>query len=116
MRGFWDDEFLNRVRESVTSHTRWDGEKQFYGSVAKRWCSTWERLPRPVERMINFTNRPRFIKTLEKITGEQGLIPDPYLEGAGIHSTGQNGFLKIHADFNWHKRLQLYRRLNVLVT
>ncbi len=49
------------------------------------------------------------------MTGEKGLVPDPYLNGAGIHSTGPGGFLKMHADFNWHKQLRLYRRLNLLI-
>jgi Rps23 Pro-64 3,4-dihydroxylase Tpa1-like proline 4-hydroxylase len=111
----WREEFLGRVSDAVTAQEKWDGEKKFFGSVAKRWCSTWEHLPRPVERLINFTSRPSFIQKLEVLTGEKGLVPDPYLNGAGIHSTGQGGFLKLHADFNWHKQLRLYRRLNLLI-
>jgi Rps23 Pro-64 3,4-dihydroxylase Tpa1-like proline 4-hydroxylase len=52
---------------------------------------------------------------LEKLTGIPHLVPDPYLEGGGFHSIGRGGFLKIHADFNWHHRLHLHRRLNVLL-
>jgi len=115
MRGMWRDRFLNRVRDAVQEHEQWDGEKKFYGFVAKRWCSTWDKLPTSVVRLINFTSRPEFIRQIEAMTGEKGLIPDPYLEGAGIHSTGDGGFLKLHADFNWHKKMQLYRRLNLLI-
>lgn len=115
LNGFWEDNFLGRVARAVEEHDDWDGEKEFYGSVAKRWCSTWSKFPRPVNRMIQFSARPEFIKMVEKITGEEALIPDPYLEGAGIHSTADKGFLKLHADFNWHSRMQLYRRLNLLV-
>ena len=32
-----------------------------------------------------------------------------------MHSIANPGFLKMHADFNWHKKLKLYRRLNVLI-
>lgn len=49
------------------------------------------------------------------MTGIEGLIQDPYLFGGGIHSVGAGGFLKIHADFNWHHKLNLYRRLNLLL-
>ena len=55
------------------------------------------------------------MKQLEDLTGEVGLIPDPYLLGGGIHSTVNQGFLKMHADFNWHTHLKLYRRLNLLI-
>lgn len=32
-----------------------------------------------------------------------------------MHSTTKGGFLKMHADFNWHKKLKLFRRLNLLL-
>src|SRR5262249_39051246 len=35
--------------------------------------------------------------------------------GGGLHQIEKGGFLKIHADFNYHDKLKLYRRLNLLV-
>lgn len=32
-----------------------------------------------------------------------------------LHQTFGGGFLKIHADFNWHDKLKLDRRINVLI-
>src|ERR1051326_4502626 len=52
---------------------------------------------------------------LEKLTGIEGLIPDPYFGGGGLHQIEPGGFLKIHADFNVHPKLNLDRRLNMLV-
>jgi hypothetical protein len=60
-------------------------------------------------------NSPGFLLALEELTGIDGLIPDPYLYGGGLHCTGSGGFLKVHADFNYHKKLKLRRRINVLV-
>ncbi|HET6148295.1 MAG TPA: 2OG-Fe(II) oxygenase [Polyangia bacterium] len=60
-------------------------------------------------------NSSRFITFLEKLTGIDGLIPDPHLEGGGLHQIERGGYLKIHADFNRHERLGLDRRLNLLV-
>ncbi len=56
-----------------------------------------------------------FIDFLEQLTGITGLIPDPHYSGGGLHQIRQGGFLKVHADFNRNKRLQLDRRLNVLI-
>ncbi len=56
-----------------------------------------------------------FIDFLEELTGISGLIPDPHFSGGGLHQIRQGGFLKVHADFNRHARLQLDRRLNVLI-
>lgn len=55
------------------------------------------------------------LEFLQALTGIEGLIPDPYFGGAGPHQIERGGFLKIHADFNWHPLLKLDRRLNLLV-
>lgn len=60
-------------------------------------------------------NTPVVLEFLEQMTGIEGLIPDPYFGGAGPHQILPGGFLKIHADFNWHPILKLDRRLNLLV-
>ena len=58
---------------------------------------------------------PPVLAFLEALTGIDGLIPDPYFGGAGPHQILPGGFLKVHTDFNWHPKLKLDRRLNLLV-
>jgi hypothetical protein len=58
---------------------------------------------------------PPVLEFLQRLTGIDGLIPDPYLGGAGPHQIVRGGFLKVHADFNWHPLLKLDRRLNLIV-
>ena len=65
--------------------------------------------------LIHQLNSSRFIRVLEALTGIAGLIPDPHLEGGGLHQIERGGYLKIHADFNKHERLRLDRRLNLLI-
>jgi Rps23 Pro-64 3,4-dihydroxylase Tpa1-like proline 4-hydroxylase len=60
-------------------------------------------------------NSATFMKFLESLTGIEGLIPDPYFTGGGLHQIEPGGFLKIHADFNRHPKLKLDRRLNLLL-
>jgi len=59
-------------------------------------------------------NSPELRSLLGGITGLEGLLADPELEGAGYHQILDGGFLNIHVDFN---RLSngLDRRLNLLV-
>jgi Rps23 Pro-64 3,4-dihydroxylase Tpa1-like proline 4-hydroxylase len=52
---------------------------------------------------------------LQELTGIEGLIPDPYFIGGGLHQIMPGGFLEVHADFNRHTKLKLDRRLNVLL-
>jgi 2-oxoglutarate-Fe(II)-dependent oxygenase superfamily protein len=52
---------------------------------------------------------------LEQLTGIEGLIPDPYFWGGGLHQITRGGYLKVHADFNRYSKLRLDRRLNLLL-
>jgi hypothetical protein len=52
---------------------------------------------------------------LEALSGIEGLIPDPYFGGGGIHQIEPGGFLKVHVDFNVHPKLHVHRRMNVLI-
>lgn len=108
-------ELVKRVADEIKTFTNWDGEKQFHGSEKKRYCCTLEKLPRSSRELIQALNGAPFLKFLEGLTGIPHLIPDPHLVGGGYHSIGTGGFLKIHADFNWHAKLQLHRRVNVLL-
>jgi hypothetical protein len=66
-------------------------------------------------RLINYLYAKPFLEYLTAVTGIEGLVPDPYLWGAGFHQILRGGKLAVHADFNIHPQMQLYRRLNVLV-
>ncbi len=65
--------------------------------------------------LIYHLNSSFFINFLEELTGIKGLIPDPHLEGGGLHQILRGGKLGIHADFNRHVKLNLDRRLNLII-
>ena len=111
----WNNDFLSQISREIGCIKDWDGEKYFFGSIGKRWVVTPEKLPRHCRQFIEYLNSSQICGLVESITGEKHLIPDPYLDGGGIHSTKRNGFLKMHADFNWHHKLQCYRRINLLI-
>lgn len=57
-----------------------------------------------------------FVGWLEKITGIEGLLADPSLEGGGLHATRRGGFLRLHADFTGHHHRPTWqRRLNLIL-
>jgi Rps23 Pro-64 3,4-dihydroxylase Tpa1-like proline 4-hydroxylase len=73
------------------------------------------RMPPSVRRVLYFLNSREIVNFLEKLTGIEGLIPDPHYAGGGLHELRPGGFLKVHADFNWHRQMRLDRRINLLV-
>jgi len=58
---------------------------------------------------------PAFLDFLQNLTGIENLIPDPELDGGGFHQIQRGGYLHIHADFNIHQKLELHRRLNLII-
>jgi hypothetical protein len=60
-------------------------------------------------------NSSVFIDFLQRLTGIEGLLPDPHFWGGGLHQIERGGFLKIHADYTRHPVLPLDRRLNLLL-
>ncbi|WP_333892130.1 2OG-Fe(II) oxygenase [Mycolicibacterium gadium] len=81
----------------------------------KRACADLGLIPEPFKALIRELSEPRFLKALEGITGIKPLLPDPYLAGGGLHLSGAGGILSPHTDFHYHRTLNLYRRINVLV-
>jgi hypothetical protein len=65
--------------------------------------------------LLGELNSAAFIDFLEKLTGIEGLVPDPHFVGGGLHQIEPGGHLKVHADFNQHPQTGLERRLNVLI-
>lgn len=68
-----------------------------------------------VRRFLDAMNGFEMLLFLERLTGIDGLIPDPYFGGGGLHQIEPGGFLKVHVDFNVHPKLKLDRRLNMLI-
>jgi Rps23 Pro-64 3,4-dihydroxylase Tpa1-like proline 4-hydroxylase len=66
-------------------------------------------------QVLNQFNSSAVMDFLEALTGVEHLVPDPHYAGGGLHQIERGGFLKVHADFNHHPRLDLERRLNLLL-
>jgi Rps23 Pro-64 3,4-dihydroxylase Tpa1-like proline 4-hydroxylase len=81
----------------------------------KRSVSDFSKLGDHAQSVVADLNSNARIKWLEELTGIEGLIPDPYLMGGGLHHIPRGGFLGIHADFNWHSKLQAVRKINLLL-
>jgi len=113
--GLFDDAELDAVLRDFPSpeEMRWmrfDNPREkklgfFYESSA---------ISERIRRFLDAMNGFEMLLFLEALTGIEGLIPDPYFGGGGLHQIEPGGFLKVHADFNVHPKLKLDRRLNLL--
>jgi hypothetical protein len=81
----------------------------------KMTCQDRRLIPEPWGSLIDELNAPAVLAFLEDVTGVPKLIPDPYLEGGGLHLSGPGGSLGMHTDFHVYTRLNLYRRINLIL-
>ena len=93
--------------EEIIHYDGWTGEK--------RTCNRWDRFP-PLT-YSTFTNLLSidFVSKLSKITGISPLYPDIGLHGGGWHMSGKGGSLAVHLDYSIHPKLNLQRKLNLIV-
>jgi hypothetical protein len=74
------------------------------------------QFPPTIRALVEELLSQRFLDWLTALTGIEGLIADPGLDGGGLHQIETGGHLNIHADFSSHYRKpELSRRLNLLI-
>jgi Rps23 Pro-64 3,4-dihydroxylase Tpa1-like proline 4-hydroxylase len=114
--GLFDDASLETVLADFPrpEETRW---LEFDSPTEKKLGYYHERstISDRVRRFLDAMNGFEMLLWLEALTGIEGLIPDPYFGGGGLHQIEPGGFLKVHADFNVHPKLKVDRRLNMLI-
>jgi hypothetical protein len=111
----FDEEILNQVLAEFPSADGIDWVK--FNNPNERKLASRDELQFGfyTRTFIHILNSKPFLNFLEKLTGIDNLIPDPSLEGGGLHQILPGGLLKVHADFNKHYHTNLDRRLNVLI-
>jgi Rps23 Pro-64 3,4-dihydroxylase Tpa1-like proline 4-hydroxylase len=69
-----------------------------------------------VKQVIDELSSAQFLNWLISLSSINDLIPDPELDGGGLHEIKRNGFLNIHTDFQSHTKRRNWRReLNLLL-
>lgn len=89
---------------------------EYNNPIEKKYaCDDIRAFPVPIATLIHFLNSTHFLQHLEKITGIDNLQSDPYLHGGGLHLIKRGGKLDMHLDYSIHPKLQLERRLNLII-
>jgi Rps23 Pro-64 3,4-dihydroxylase Tpa1-like proline 4-hydroxylase len=110
----FDEEILREIiSEFEISTDKW---KQYDTKYEKKLqMSTDEEFGTLTRMFLHTLNSHPFLQFLEEITGIQSLLPDMSYAGGGLHSIPVGGKLGVHVDFNYHKQLNVFRRLNVIL-
>jgi hypothetical protein len=116
MDEFLPEAFIQKIH-SLFPQERLNTDRVFdinYGGHHKRQIQP-EACETELRAIFHFFNSAPVLAFLEGLTGIDGLIPDPYFEGGGLHETSTGGKLGIHADFRINAKLRVERRMNLLI-
>ena len=94
-------------------HRTW--KHHFHLNSHKFACNRLEAMHPLFREVLEELNSRPVVEALEQLTAIPDLVADAGLEGGGLHQIMRGGFLKVHADFNYHPTTRLRRRLNLLV-
>lgn len=113
-----DDFILPELLRSLVGEWPSSGEENRFDRAQERLKLAWRPINLTSPRLRNFLsemNSEPILHFLEALTGIPKLIADPYFSGGGLHEMRAGGHLGIHADFNMQNRLNVMRRINLLI-
>lgn len=112
---FLDEDLADALAAAFPAGDSIDWVKRDNENNRRRYQHDETKVPSLLRQMLREFNSRQFVLFLETLTGIDNLLPDPYFIGGGVHMSGRGDFLKVHADFNWHHKLQAHRRVNALL-
>ena len=82
----------------------------------KKLNNIWNHFPKTTYKVLNYLNSLEFISILEKkIFNNKKLYSDLGLNGGGWHIHKSGGKLNTHLDYSVHPKLELQRKLNIII-
>lgn len=114
---FIDEDLLSSVLEEFPDLDKKPDQIYYNNPNEDKHATKGDELFGPnTKKLVDYLNSQEFRDFLNKLTGiKEPLLADPHYEGGGFHQIKKGGFLKIHVDFHKHRKLNLHRRLNMLI-
>lgn len=114
------DNFLDPVLAETISNEffAYDDPRWFHYNnpiEKKKTINHWNYFPTSSYRELSRLCSNEFIHTIQKITGIEKLYPDIGLHGGGWHLHGRDDKLNVHKDYSIHPKLNLLRKLNLIL-
>ena len=104
----------NEITDSYRKHNNLLKNFTRNGSHMVELCEAGDICP-IAHNLIGDLHSKYFVNWLERVTGIDGLIPDPWLIGASYMRCYRGDSLQVHSDFNWNEKLKLHRKLTLVI-
>lgn len=100
-------EFINYDHNELIHYNTWISEKKA--------CNQWDKFPARTYKTFFDLLSSQFVSELTELTGINPIYPDIGLHGGGWHMHGKDGNLSVHMDYSIHPKLNLQRKLNLII-
>ena len=111
---FLDERTIRHLTENLPK-SKFNFDQYLHYGENKSGLSKINLMHKSYKEVVKQMQGDDFVEKLEHLTGLEGLIPDPNLNGGGIHVSKNGGFLKMHTDFNTHYKFKGYKRVLNLI-
>ena len=111
---FLPEDLANKVAEEFP-HADSDFWYEYSNPLEiKKACSDWNKFTPSIYQVFMELFNPKTVEYLSQIT-DRNLTPDVGLHGGGLHCHKPGGKLNTHLDYNIHPKLNLQRKLNIII-
>ena len=113
---FLPPELADLIGEQYANFDKSDSKWKFHNNenTERYFLEDITSFSLPLKLFASSVNGRSFLSFLETLTSINHIIPDPYFIGGGAMLTSKGGYLKVHVDFNFHHKLQSWRKINAL--
>ena len=117
IKNFFDKKFLNKVLNEFPDLQKIDSSLNYSNKNEIKFANNdKKRFKENTKFIFNYLNSKEFINFLQELTSiNEKILPDMSLSGGGLHEIKRGGVLKVHTDFNKHPKINLDRRINILI-
>ena len=114
-KNFFNEDILNSILDEFPNLEN-KHDQSFNDCNSKSFAKNDLKNYNQIKKFIDFLNSEIFVDFLQKLTGiKEKLVIDRDMIGGGLHESRKGGYLKLHSDFYLHPKLNLDRRINVIL-
>jgi hypothetical protein len=115
--GLFSEELISAVNDEI-DRTPFEIDERNISNIEVKKRSNFrdnEDVPKNVAQIFSVLNGGKFLELISELTSIEGLISDPYFDGGGVNIIENEGTLAVHVDGTTQHRMNLSRRLNVIL-
>ena len=111
---FLEEEAANALLAEFEQQRDWSHYNHF--NERKMGLPEFSALGTRTQAIVHELSSEAFLQYLVDLSGIDGLLADPDLDGGGLHQIERGGYLNVHADFQSHTTRPMWsRQLNLLL-